>query len=152
MAKSDITYQLISGIPESKTLTELENLYSTIFSDADVAFFRKRYHEKENLLTVVAYHNYKLIGFKTGYTYNKTTFYSWVGGVLKSYRNKGVASELAQLQERWARENNYTKLRTKSMNKFKPMMCLNLKNGFDIVQVYTNEKQQTKIIFEKNIT
>ena len=31
------------------------------------------------------------------------------------------------------------------------MMILNLKNNFDIKQVYTNDSGQTKIIFEKNI-
>jgi len=38
------------------------------------------------------------------------------------------------------------------MNTFKPMMILNLKNGFDIVNIYTNTKGQTKIVFEKNIS
>ncbi len=37
------------------------------------------------------------------------------------------------------------------MNRFKPMMIMNLKEGFDIKQVYTNDKGQTKIIFEKAI-
>jgi hypothetical protein len=37
------------------------------------------------------------------------------------------------------------------MNHFKGMLILNLKNGFDIKQVYTNDSGQTKIIFEKEI-
>jgi hypothetical protein len=37
------------------------------------------------------------------------------------------------------------------MNRFKPMMILNLKNGFDIVQVYTNDSGQTKVVFEKTL-
>jgi len=38
------------------------------------------------------------------------------------------------------------------MNSFKPMMILNLKNGFDIVSVYTNVTNQTKIVFEKELS
>ncbi|MFT5215061.1 MAG: hypothetical protein ACI83H_000168 [Glaciecola sp.] len=37
------------------------------------------------------------------------------------------------------------------MNTYKPMMILNLKNGFDITKIYTNTKGQTKIIFEKDL-
>ena len=48
------------------------------------------------------------------------------------------------IQEKYAKAKGFTKLRTKSMNQFKPMMILNLKNGFDISKVYTNAKGQTK--------
>jgi len=37
------------------------------------------------------------------------------------------------------------------MNRFKSMMILNLKNGFDIKSVYTNEVGQTKVVFEKTL-
>jgi len=43
-------------------------------------------------------------------------------------------------------------MRTKSMNRFKPMMILNMKSGFDITNIYTNDVGQTKIIFEKDLT
>jgi predicted GNAT superfamily acetyltransferase len=92
-----------------------------------------------------------LVGFKIGYRYNETTFYSWVGGVLLSYRQKGIAKHLAKLQEENVTTKRYSKMRTKSMNRFKPMMILNLKNGFNIVQVYTNDIGQTKVVFEKEL-
>ena len=72
-------------------------------------------------------------------------------GVLPTYRNQGVAKKLAQLQEQRAKKDSFIKLRTKSMNSYKPMMILNLNNGFDIVSVYTNTANQTKIVFEKNM-
>lgn len=84
--------------------------------------------------------------------YNDTTFYSWVGGVKMTHRLNGIARQLALLQEQTVKQKGYTKIRTKSMNRFKPMMALNLKNGFDIVKVYTNSANQTKIIFEKDIS
>ena len=37
------------------------------------------------------------------------------------------------------------------MNQYKPMLILNIKNGFDIVQIYTNDSGQTKIVFEKEL-
>ena len=136
---------------DKKGLEELLTLYTSVFNDAITEFFLERIQTKEKVFSIIAYYNNNPVGFKIGYQYNTNTFYSWVGGVLPEYRKKGIANNLAKLQENWALQNGFKKLRTKSMNKFKPMLILNLKNGFDIIQVYTNEKGQTKIVFEKEI-
>jgi len=148
---NDFRFQVIEGIPNSNELEILLSLYKAIFEDARPEFFKQRINEKENVVSIFAFYNQKPIGFKVGYKYNKNTMYSWLGGVLKKYRKQGVAIQLAKLQENWAKQNNYSKLRTKSMNRFKSMIILNLKNNFDIKKVYSNENGQTKIIFEKNI-
>lgn len=144
-------YQTIEGVPEQNLLDKLLNLYDVLFEDARLDFFVDRVQSKEDVIINVCYFNSDLIGFKVGYRYNENTFYSWVGGVLSTFRKQGIAQKLMELQHAAAREKGYQKMRTKSMNRFKPMMILNLKNGFDIVQVYTNDSQQTKIIFEKNL-
>jgi len=151
MVKNNITYKTIEGIPDSFELKQLEELYESVFDDAQVGFFLKRIQEKEHICSIIAFESKKPIGFKIGYHYNKTTFYSWVGGILEEYRKLGVGKKLAQLQEQWAKDNFYSILRTKSMNRFKPMMILNIKNGFNIVDLYTNSSNQTKIVFEKNL-
>lgn len=145
------TYQTIEGIPSQEVLTELLDLYSALFEDAKLDFFKERIQTKEDLVIILCYDAKIPIGFKLGYRYNEDTFYSWVGGVLPQYRQKGIAKKLMQLQHDCASKKGYGKVRTKSMNRFKPMMCLNLKSGFDIVKVYTNDSQQTKIIFEKKL-
>ena len=58
---------------------------------------------------------------------------------------------IAELQEQEVKAQGYQAIRTKSMNRFKSMMILNLKNGFDIKSVYTNEVGQTKVVFEKTL-
>lgn len=151
MAKNKITYEIIEGYPDNSVYTALETLYVDIFEDADLHFFKKRFQEKSEIVTVVALKESEIVGFKIGYHYNYSTFYSWVGGVKLAFRNQGIALRLSQLQEERVRQKGYTKLRTKSMNRFKPMMILNLKNGFDITQIYTNDFGQTKIVFEKNL-
>lgn len=148
MSEHTFTYRVVEGVPEQK-VHELLDLYSALFEDAKLDFFTNRIHLKKDLVTILCYHDNLLIGFKLGYRYNDTTFYSWIGGVMPKYRKQGIAQQLMMLQHSWVKENNYQKVRTKSMNRFKPMMLLNLKNGFDIVNVYTNDSQQTKIIFEK---
>ncbi|KAB1160542.1 GNAT family N-acetyltransferase [Tenacibaculum aiptasiae] len=151
MKDQNLFFKQIDGIPDKKGLEELLTLYTSVFNDAITEFFLERIQTKEKVFSIIAYYNNNPVGFKIGYQYNSNTFYSWVGGVLPQYRKKGIASQLAKLQENWALQNGFKKLRTKSMNKFKPMLILNLKNGFDIIQVYTNEKGQTKIVFEKSI-
>lgn len=151
MKDQNLFFNQIEGIPDKKNLDELLLLYSNIFNDAEIDFFVERIQTQKRLFSIIAYQGKIPIAFKIGYQYNSNTFYSWIGGVLSEYRKKGIARKLAKLQETWASENNFNALRTKSMNQFKPMLILNLKNGFDITKVYTNEKGQTKIVFEKSI-
>lgn len=142
---------IVEGIPSEDLLEDIISVYTSIFEDYKLDFFKNRIHEKEDLLIGLCYKESQLAGFKIGYRYSDTTFYSWVGGVLPEQRNYGIAKQLAQLQEERVREKGYVKIRTKSMNRFKPMMILNLKNGFDIKSVYTNDVGQTKIVFEKTL-
>lgn len=149
MATNNINYITISGIPDDTVYKEIVNLYSELFEDADLEFFKQRILEHPKLFSVLAYHNDQLIGFKVGYPYNEKTFYSWIGGVLSKYRQQGIGTQMLKIQEKFAGNNGFKKLRTKSMNTYKAMVILNLKNGFYITNVYTNTKGQTKIVFEK---
>ena len=132
-------------------IRQLLILYDALFEDAKLDFFVDRIHSKENTILNLCYEDSKLIGFKVGYRYDENTFYSWVGGVLSAFRKQGIAQQLMKLQHQKAKEKGYQKVRTKSMNRFKPMIILNLINGFEIQQVYTNDSGQTKIIFEKRL-
>ena len=151
MGIGEKTYELIEGLPKPEVLGEIIRVYEELFSDADQDFFIKRLKTHENSLSILALDQGRLIGFKIGYPVLNDTFYSWIGGVLPEYRKKGVANTLAQLQENWAIEKGLKRLKTKSMNQYKPMIMLNLKRGFDITKVYTNEKGQTKIVFYKSL-
>lgn len=149
MGKNNIEYHTFVGYPDNPILEDILDLYNRIFSDADINFFNNRLIENANSFFICAYYDNKIIGFKIGYPYKETTFYSWIGGVLPNFRRQGIAAQLAKLQEDYAKQNNFHKLRTKSMNQYKSMMILSLKNGFDIVKYYTNTKGQAKIVFEK---
>lgn len=151
MESDRFTFKIVEGIPSKKLLQEILIVYKSIFDDYKLDFFKDRIHKKEDILMILCYQQKQLLGFKIGYRYNDITFYSWVGGVLPENRGNGIAKQLAQLQEQKAIEKGYQALRTKSMNRFKPMMILNLKNGFDITNIYTNEVGQTKIVFEKTL-
>ena len=152
MAKNSINYITVAGFPNESVHQDMINLYAEIFEDADISFFKQRIVEHQKLLSVLAYSNNVLTGFKVGYPYDEIIFYSWIGGVLPKFRRQGIAKHMALLQEQHAIQNGYKRLKKKSMNRFKAMMITNLKNGFNITKVYTNTKGQTKIVFEKELT
>lgn len=151
MAENKFSYQVVLGEPDQNVLDALLLLYNTLFEDAKLNFFVDRIRTKQDLIIALCYDAQTLIGFKLGYRYDDCTLYSWVGGVLPMHRKKGIAQKLMELQHTSAKNKGYQKIRTKSMNRFKPMMILNLKNGFDVIQIYTNDSGQTKIIFEKTL-
>jgi predicted GNAT superfamily acetyltransferase len=151
MEENNLEIKIIEGIPSNEDQEILTGLYTAIFEDAQTVFFIDRLISKKQVCSLIAFKNLIPVGFKIGYRYNDTTFYSWVGGVLPEYRKEGIAKKLAQRQELWAISNRFITLRTKSMNRYKPMMILNLINGFNIISVYTNDSNQTKVIFEKNL-
>ncbi len=149
MKSQNVTYKSIEGLPNKVIVDTVASIYSTIFADADVDFFYKRLTTQPSVFIGLAYIENTIVSFKIGYQKTKTVFYSWIGGVLPEYRKQGIAQHLLEQQIEYATSKGFKTLQTKSMNRFKPMMQLNLKNGFDIVKVYTNRKQQTKIVFEK---
>ena len=151
MGNVNISYNIFEDDLSNNLFTELLNLYNQLFEDADLEFFKTRFTTQANICSVLAFKKTQLIGFKIGYPVENNTFYSWIGGVNSEFRNIGIGKQLATLQENYAIQKGFSVLKTKSMNRFKPMMILNLKNGFSITKVYTNTKGQTKIVFEKQL-
>ncbi|WP_274474872.1 GNAT family N-acetyltransferase [Mangrovimonas aestuarii] len=147
---SSITYSSTEGHPDEETLKAMIALSNIIFETNHTSPFIKRLSDKQDVFSVLAYEGNTPIGFKIGYRINQKTFYSWMGGILEAYRRKGIAKQLALHQEEWVKSRGYSVLRTKSMNRFKPMMIFNLKNGFDIVDSVTDD-DGFKVIFEKRL-
>ena len=104
----------------------------------------------EKLFTVLAFSDDEIVGFKIGYWLDAVKFYSWVGGVKREFREQGIAQELMNRQHSWCRKNGFQIVQTKTKNCFKPMLILNIKNGFDVIEVY-REKDETKIVLEKEL-
>lgn len=95
--------------------------------------YERRFQDAPHLI-LGAFDGNKAIGFKAGYE-RAGYFYSWMGGVLPAYRKKGVAKQLAQEQERWAKAKAYESITFKTRNIHKAMLIFALKNGFNIIKV-----------------
>ena len=89
---------------------------------------------------LTAYDNHNSIAFKIGYQrHSDGSFYSWMGGVLPNYRIKGIANNLADHQDTWAKKNGYISIKIQTREKHKAMLALAINRGFQI----TNRIEKT---------
>lgn len=146
-----IEYQRYEGILDTSILRGVENLYKEIFNTENASKIQERISEKTSVFTILAFYQNSLVGFKIGYELNETTFYSWLGGIKAEFRGYHIASKMMQIQHSWCRAKGYKTIQTKTMNRWKKMLVLNIKSGFDIVQLLTNEKGDVKIVLEKQL-
>ncbi len=146
-------------IEESATLDN-ETCIQTLAQLSDQIFkvttgktrIRKRLERKNSLLILIAYtmDGHIPIGFKIGYEDTETLYYSWLGGVLPEYRGRGIASALMQRQHTRIAEMGYHKVETRTRNRYKSMLILNIKHGFNIIGTQFS-KNDVKIVLQKTI-
>lgn len=147
-----IEFTNIEGIPDEKTFEKIKLFYAAIFEKVDLKKLEKRFSDAKDLLINLALDNEKIVGFKVGYQIDSMKFYSWLGGVDENYRNQKIAHELMKHQHDWCVAKSYQIVQTKTKNCFRPMLILNIKNGFDIVDVCRNSRNELKIVLEKDLT
>lgn len=147
-----IEYLEIEGKLDEDLFRRNVEFYVSLFGKFDVEEFAERTAEAEDLLTIMALENGKIVGCKLGYKIAPEKFYSWLGGVDENYRNKKIAHELMQRQHSRCVEKGYRIVQTKTKNRFKPMLILNIKSGFDIIDVCGDSRGELKIVLEKDLT
>ncbi|MFJ8528141.1 GNAT family N-acetyltransferase [Bacillus sp. NPDC094106] len=145
----DLKYFIFDTIPDANLMDSILNLHNKIFGSNDNLIIKMK--DKPKLLFNIALDGKKVVGFKIGYEFDKNKFYSWLGGVDTNYRNHGIASELMEQQHQYLKEHGYKIVQTKTMNRWRSMLILNIKNGFDVMDIYTDNKGLHKIILEKNL-
>ena len=96
-------------------------------------------------LALIAEIDNQPVGFKIGYDrFKNGSFYSWMGGVLPKFRRMGVASSLANFQEKWADENGFSSIILKTRQKHDEMIAFSLNRGFIITE-------ETRILMQKSL-
>jgi len=107
--------------------------------------------EKDELMLLAAFAGDRLIGYKIGYPVNQLTFYSWMGGVDPEFRGRGIGKELLQRQHQWCQKQGYLEITTKTQNRWRRMLILNLNSGFDITGVSMDRRGELKILMSKKL-
>lgn len=145
----DVNYQLFGSMPDREMLDGIIQLHQVIFGTSDDLI--NKMSRKPRLLVITAMIDKKVIGYKVGYEIENNKFYSWLGGVDPNYRNLGIASKLMKKQHHYIKQRGYKVIQTKTINRWRSMLILNIKHGFDVIDIYTDENGLHKIILEKNL-
>lgn len=145
----EIDYVIFDSLPDALLLDSIVELHTDIFGTADNLI--NKMTNKPGLLVITAMSGEKVIGYKIGYALDDIKFYSWLGGVNNDFREFGIGSTLMEKQHQYLRAKGYSVVQTKTMNKWRSMLILNIKNGFDVMDTYKDEKGLHKIILEKNL-
>ena len=109
--------------------------------------------EHEDLLILLAFVEGVPIGFKIGYKEDRFTFYSAKGGVLKTFRGRGIAKQLLERMCDIARGWGYRCLAYDSFpNKHPGMTVMGLKEGFVVTRAdYNPTYSDFRLRFERNL-
>jgi ribosomal protein S18 acetylase RimI-like enzyme len=143
-------YQLFEGMPPGDVFEQIMALYEVIFQTSSQPI-RQKIKKVDRLLVLVASDNGKVVGFKVGYEQGANEFYSWIGAVDSAYRRQGIGSTLMTMQHDWLKQHGYSVVTTTTKNKWRNMLILNLRHGFDVIGTYTDEKGEPKIILKKQL-
>jgi ribosomal protein S18 acetylase RimI-like enzyme len=76
----------------------------------------------------------KPAGFKVGYERDGFWF-SWLGGVHPDFRRMGIARALADRQDEWARNQGYSHITFKTINRLRGMLKFGIDRGFNIIKI-----------------
>lgn len=84
--------------------------------------------------------------FDISFEISSRIFYSWIGGVLPEYRGKGIAKALIKKQHALIPALGHKCVRTFTENKYREMLILNIKSGFDVIGVYKSDHDEKQTI------
>lgn len=107
--------------------------------------------EATNLFVVAGFDGNELAGFKMGYETSPEDFYSWLGAVVPEYRKQGIGGELMRRQHEWCKQQGYKRVTTRTTNQWRNMLILNLRHGFDIVDIVLNHYGEERIVLVKQL-
>ena len=145
-----IEYRSYQMIPDEQVCNGVIRLQEKIFQSKAQNMFAELKH-KDGILILVAMDESAIVGYKIGYQRKPRHYYSWLGGVDPDYRKYGIGSTLMRLQHEWCQQHDYLTIRTHSKNKWRDMIILNLRHGFDIIGTWTDDLGEPKIMLEKRL-
>jgi ribosomal protein S18 acetylase RimI-like enzyme len=95
-------------------------------------------------ITIATVAGGRVVGYGIGYE-EKGKYYLWSLAVLPEYRRKGIGSEIIKEQISFAKVKGYTSFFVKTSNKWKEMLRLLLKKGFNIIGFKEHEWENSPL-------
>jgi GNAT superfamily N-acetyltransferase len=138
--------------PSENVISEIHEIQARIFEHPfGLEKIRERVTGKAAFLSIHAYSDGEIVGFKTGFSIGSGLFYSWIGGVDPEHRRLGLGKRMMLMQHQELKALGFVKVQTKTQNRFRDMIILNLKSGFEIVDTFVEEGRGFQILLEKRL-
>ncbi len=140
-------------IADEKLLPQAVDLYNAVFRPKREAdFFKRRFMGRYNALTLLARMDDKPVGFWIGFELKPGMFYHWLGAVLPDVRRHGVARQLQEAQQAWAKDHGYEYIRCECMNHQREFIHFAVSLGYDLIGIrWDSTHADNLIVFEKNL-
>lgn len=141
-----VTPELLQSLMElNQAIPEFDNAYP-------MTEYQTRLSDKPMLALFIKVEG-EVAGFKLGYELDNGQFYSWLGGILPEFRGLGLAKQLLQTQERWAKEQGYHQIEVKTLNRFTSMLKMLISNQYQITNLNqdTDKLELNKISLQKSL-
>ncbi len=148
--KVDLEVKATAEITESD-IQDIATVMEKAFGEWDPDWFQSTFKNHKTFFLPSARINDQVVAFKLGYESTSAEFYSWLGGVVPEFRGLGIAADLMILQHDWCREQGYSRILTKTQNRFRDMLLLNIKFGFDVIGFHASDEGGPKILLEKRL-
>lgn len=146
-----VNYKVFEERPRERVFEQVVTLATSMFGPRTEERFLEEVAHHPRFTLVVATIEDRVIGFKAGYQERKHRYYSWLGGVHPDHRRRGIGRELMRLQHDWCARHGYQRVQTRTRNRWRDMLILNLHFGFDIIGTCLDSHGDVKIILEKKI-
>ncbi|WAC23261.1 N-acetyltransferase family protein [Blastomonas sp. SL216] len=130
----------------------LAELCARIFDTFDPEYLARRLPVLVDPVLHVAQGNHAaILGFKIGYRRGPSLLYSWLGGIVPEARGHGIAARLMQAQHDWAAAQGYHFVETRTRASNNRMIIVNLKAGFHIAGVESDEAGHLVVIQRRRL-
>ncbi len=141
-------------VADEQLLPMAVDLYNGMFRPRrEVDYFKRRFLGRYNILTLLARLDEKPVGFWMGFELKPGMFYLWMGGVLADARRNGVARQLQEAQQSWAREHGYEYIRCECLNHQREFIHFAITMGYALVGVrWDSTHADNLIVFEKTLS
>ena len=140
-------------IADKNLLQHAVELYNLIFRPrCDVGYFHRRFLGRHNVLTLLARIDNRPVGFWMGFELKPGMFYHWLGAVVPDLRRQGIARQMQEAQQAWARDHEYEYIRCECLNHQREFIHFAIDVGYDIVGVRWDSTHADNLIaFEKSL-
>ena len=132
-------------------LPMIAEIYSQIFKPAHNAeFFKRRFLGRYNPLILTASVDGQAVGFFVGFELKPQVFFIWLFGVQPDFRRQGIATQLLEAAQAWAKDHGYDYIRLECHNQVRPTLHTAIAQGYDIVGIrWDHDRAANLVIFEK---